>query len=261
MRLFAVPKRVAVIEMQGTIGRGVRGAVHLPLLDRARKSPAVGAVVLSIDSPGGSASASEEVYLGVSRVAEVKPVVACIQGSGTSGAYYIASAANKIVAVRNALVGSIGVIFAQPIAEQLFQKLGIAFSIQKTGAHKDMFGPWRMPTSEENQKLQSLMDEVFTRFIQVVAAGRHLEEAKVRELATGEVFTSQRALTLGLIDELGDLDSAIDTAAGLAKIKRRVAYLRPPRRRFSILRAAFGQDLVYSFMEEVELGLQPKLWL
>ena len=154
MALLSPTRRIAVIEMSGVIGRGVRPQEYLPLLERVRKSNRLPALVLVVDSPGGSAAASEELYLGVKGIAEVKPVVAFIRDRGASGAYYISSPAHKIVAIRNALVGSIGVIFARPVAEQLLQKIGVTFSVQKTGEHKDMFGPWRGPTPAETEKLQ-----------------------------------------------------------------------------------------------------------
>ncbi len=90
--------------------------------------------------------------------------------------------------MRNGLVGSIGVISARPVAEQLFEKIGLKFSIQKTGAHKDMFGPWRLPTPEETGKIQELIGDMYDRFVEVVAEARGMELARVKELATGELF-------------------------------------------------------------------------
>ncbi|MBI4298786.1 MAG: S49 family peptidase, partial [Chloroflexi bacterium] len=136
---------IAVVELYGTIGGAVRPAIYLPILERVRNSRRFRGLVIAIDSPGGSAAASEELYRGISKIASTKPVVAYIRERGASGAYYISCAAQKIVAVPNALVGSIGVIFARPTAEQLFQKVGLDFSIQKSGKYKDMYGPWRKP--------------------------------------------------------------------------------------------------------------------
>jgi len=251
--------KIAVIEISGTIGRRTRPETHLPLLERVRDSKRLHALVLAIDSPGGAAPASEELYLGVAKVAASKPVVACIRGMGTSGALYVASGAHKVIAVRNAMVGSIGVIFAQPIAEQLFQKIGLSFSVRKTGPHKDMFGPWRAPTEDENKKLDDLMGEVFERFIEVVAQGRKMSPDAVRKLATGEVFTAQRAKELGLVDELGDMEDALNAAAKMAGIRKQVTYLRPKRRMFSLFRGGLGEDLAAAFMEEVEAGMMGRL--
>ncbi len=254
-------KRVGVIELNGIVGRGIRPDLHVPLLERARKSRRIGALVLVVDSPGGAAAASEELYLAVAKVADVKPVVALVRERGASGAYYISCAAHKVVAVRNAVVGSIGVIFARPVAEQMFQKLGLSFSVQKAGANKDMFGPWRAPTPEETRKVQALTDEIYERFVEVVAERRKLDVARVKELATGELYTAQRAVTLGLIDELGDLERAVELAASMAKVKPRTVQLRPRRRFIRLFQAGIAREMTEAVMEEFELGLMGKLWM
>ena len=254
-------RQVAVIEMHGTIGRGIRPEQYLPLFERAEKSRRISGLTLVVDSPGGSAAASEELYLAAARVAKAKPVVAYIRGLGTSGALYICSAAQKIVAVRGAVVGSIGVIFSRLVAEQALRRLGLDFSVRKTGPYKDMFGPWRAPTEEEDEKIDAMLDDTYQRFMEVVAEGRGLDQNRVRELATGEVFSAQRAHALGLVDELGDLNRALDLTAELAGIKRRVTYLRPRRRGFPWLRTPFGQDAATSFLEELEAGAVGKVWL
>ena len=254
MALFDRSKRVGVIEMNGMIGRGVRPDTHLPLLERARDSKRIGALVLAINSPGGSASASEEIYLSVARVAETKPVVAYVRDLGASGALYIASSAQKIVAIRNALVGSIGVIFSRPILERLIERAGIGFSIQKTGPHKDMYGPWRSPTDEEVDKMNVLMGDVFDRFVEVVAKGRSLSDEAVRKLATGELYTANMAKGVGLIDEVGDMETAKEVARNLAgmKPKPRLVYLRPRRRFSPIVRAGFGRESAAALLDELE---------
>ncbi|MEE9285457.1 MAG: signal peptide peptidase SppA [Dehalococcoidia bacterium] len=254
-------KKIGVIELQGTIGRGIRPETHLPLLERARESRRIGALVLAVDSPGGSAPAAEELYLGVAKVAAVKPVVAYIRNLGASGALYVSVAAQKIVAVHNSLIGSIGVISARLSATELLQKIGLAFSVQKTGDHKDMMSPWREPTPEEEEMVRALIGEVYDRFVQVVAEERRMDRATVERIATGEVYTAQRALTLGLIDELGDLDRALDLAAEMAGIRRRVVYLRPRRRFFPMLRAGFAREMTQAVLEELDLGLSRRVWL
>ena len=254
MGLLRRAKKVGVIEMNGMIGRGVQPSAHLPLLERARDSGRIGALVLAINSPGGSGAASEEIYLGVARVAEVKPVVAYIREMGASGAFYIANGGQKIVALRNALVGSIGVIFTRPILDRLIDRVGIGLSIQKTGPHKDLYGPWRAPTDEEAGKIQALLGDIFERFVEVVAKGRNLSEDAVREVATGEIFTARMAQERGLVDELGDLDTAKELAASLAGMKPapKLTYLRPRRRFSPIIRAGFGREVVSAFLDEME---------
>ena len=254
-------KRVCIIEFQGIVGRGIRADTHLPLLERVRKSARFGAVVLVIDSPGGSAATAEELYLAVKKVAEKKPVVAYIRGIGASGALYISVAAHKTVSLRNALIGSIGVVTARPIFEELIKRIGIDMSVQKSGANKDMYQPWRHPTAEETEKMQALLDDVYERFISDLARERGIDPATVREMATGEVFTAKKAHELGLIDDFGDLDTALDLAAEMAGIKRREAYLRPRRRFFPMVRAGFGREAVEAVVDEIEAGLIGRVWL
>ena len=188
-------------------------------------------------------------------------MVAYVQGLGASGALYISIAAHKTVSLRNALIGSIGVVTARPIFEELIKKIGVAMSVQKSGANKDMYQPWRQPTAEESEKMQALLDDVYERFIADVARERGIDPVKVREMATGEVFTAKRAQELGLIDDFGDLNTALDLAAEMAGIKRREMYLRPRRRFSPIVRAGFGREAVEAVVDEIEAGLTSRVWL
>lgn len=260
MALWQRGGRIAIMEMYGTIGGAVRPAVYEPLLGAVRRSRRVQALVLDIDSPGGSAPASEDLYLSVARVAQAKPVVAFIRGTGASGAYYIGSAASRIIALPTALVGSIGILAFRPVLEGLLERLGISIAVNKGGRLKDMGAFWRQPTPEEGQRLQALIDDYYLAFVQRVAQGRKMDEAKVRELATGEVFIASRAKEMGLVDELGDMERAQDVAAEMARIKRRVIYLRPRRPFLRRILGGAAQDLAQSLMEEVEARLATRVW-
>ena len=218
---------VGVVEISGVIGVGVRIPVYSRLFEGLRTDKRFKAVIVEMDSPGGTASGSELLYHGLLRVAREKPVVAFIRGAGASGGYYISCAAHKIVALPSSLVGSIGVIYLRPVLQQLLQKLGISYSVYKEGRLKDMTGFWRAPTSEEEGKFQGLIDEIYDNFVKEVASGRHMEESKVRELATGEIFTGKGAKERGLVDELGDFDVALDRAADLGKTRRKPTWVRP----------------------------------
>ena len=226
---FLARSGVGVVEISGMIGGAVRVPVYSRILDALRKDKRFKAVILEIDSPGGTASGSELLYNSVEKLNRQKPVVAYIRGTGASGAYYISCAATKIVTLPSALVGSIGVIYLRPVLEQLFQKLGISFSVFKGGRLKDMTGPWRSPTSEEEAKFEGLIGEIYDNFVQVVATGRHMDEQRVREFATGEIFTGRAAKDMGLVDELGDFDTALELAAGLGRTRRKPILVRPKR--------------------------------
>ena len=220
---------VGVIELFGVIGASLKVPVYSHILDDVRRNRRFRALIVEIDSPGGTASGSELLYNSLLRVAREKPVVAYIRGTGASGGYYVACAAHKVVALPSTMVGSIGVIYLRPVLQQLLGKLGIDFSVFKGGRHKDMTGFWRSPTPEEEGKFNSLVEEIYDNFVGAVAEGRNLEEAKARELATGEIYSGRRAKELGLVDELGDFDTALDLASELGRTRPRPTWIRPKR--------------------------------
>ena len=223
---------VAVVEIHGVIGNQIKTTAYERLFDGIARSKRYRALLLDIDSPGGSASGSEVLHHSLLRVAESKPIVAYVRGIGASGAYYMCSAASRVVALPSAMVGSIGVIYLRPILEQLLGKVGVEFSVFKEGRLKDMTGFWRSPTSEEAGKFQGLLTEIYDNFVAVVAEGRSLEDSAVRELATGEVFTATRGKELGLVDDFGGFGEALETAAQLGNARPRPLWVRP-RRPFS----------------------------
>ena len=255
MSILPRRRRIAVLELFGTIGGRVRPPVYERMLSSVRKSRGIGALVLDIDSPGGGVSASDYLYRIVARVAEEKPVVASIRGTGASGAYLISCAATRVVASPGALIGSIGVISVRPMLEELMRRVGIGVDVSKSGALKDMGAFWRASTPEEKQKIQALVDESYDTFVSVVAESRGMDEASARSLATGELFWAPKALENGLVDELGDLDRAIDLAAELSGAPRRVVHVRPPRTFRERLFGPLAESLVDSAANEMERRL------
>mgnify|MGYP003324859503 CR=1 FL=1 len=137
--------------------------------------------------------------------------------------------ASKIYALPTALVGSIGVIYLRPVLEQILSKVGIDFSVYKSGEFKDMTGFWRSPTERESEKFQALINEIFDNFVAVVASGRSLDDTVVRTLATGEVMTAQRGKSVGLVDEIGDFKDALEAVAEVARCKPIPRWIRPSR--------------------------------
>jgi protease-4 len=220
---------VAVAEIHGVIGTRIREPVYSRLFDSIGRNKRYGALLLDIESPGGSATGSDLLYHSLKKVAERKPVVAYVRGIGASGGYYLCCAASKVVALPTALVGSVGVIYLRPILEQLLGKVGVEFSVFKGGRLKDMSGFWRSPTPEESDKFQGLITEMYDNFVSVVAQGRPLEESRVRELATGELYTARKGHELGLVDELGDFQRALEMAAQLGNVRPRPRWVRPRR--------------------------------
>ncbi len=228
---FGIGRRpgVAVVEIHGVIGNQVRIPAYSRIFEAVARNRRFRAMLLDIDSPGGSATGSEVLYRGIQRVAEEKPVYAYVSGMGASGGYYLACAANQVYALPTALVGSIGVIYLRPVLEQLLSKVGVEFSVYKSGEFKDMTGFWRSPTDRESAKFQELIDEVYNNFVAVVASGRSLEETTVREIATGELMTAQRGIGLGLVDRIGDFKDALDAVAEAGNCRPAPRWLRPGR--------------------------------
>lgn len=185
------------------------------LLERVEGDGRLKAVVLRINSPGGAVAASQEIGNMIKEFE--KPIVVSMADIVASGGYYISAHAERIVAQPGTLTGSIGVIWMHTNLDGLYEKLGIEVETITSGEHKDMFVDPLTP--ERRQIIQRLSDEAYDQFIQTVAEGRDLELSKVRELATGELYIGTQALELGLVDQLGGLNDAIDAAAELAEIE------------------------------------------
>ena len=229
MPLFKRRTGIAVVEMHGVIGAAIKEPDYSRIFERIASNRKIGALVLDIDSPGGSATASDLIYESVRRVAQRKPVVAYIRGLGASGGYYIACGAGTIMASRAALVGSIGVIYMRPIVEQLLSKIGVEISIFKGGHLKDMSGFWRHPTDEEAGKFEGLIAQIYALFVSVVADSRRMTPEEAIELATGELYTAPSAQERRLIDGMGNFDDAVTEAMRQSGARRRIRKFRPKR--------------------------------
>lgn len=184
-------------------------------IEDAEDDPDVKAIIFKLDSPGGVVGASQEMAYLIRD--SKKPIIIFAGDMVASGAYYMASQADKIVAKPGSLVGSIGVISMVPDLSGLYNKLGIKMQTIKSGKNKDMFE--RTLTPEERQKFQAMSDELYRQFIDDVATGRDMDRKKIAKFATGEVFSGAKAKELGLIDEVGSYQTAIDVAAEVAHIK------------------------------------------
>jgi len=201
-------------------------------LMRAEEDKAVKAIVFRIESPGGEIAPCQEILWGIERVKETKPIpiVVSMGGTAASGGYYISTQADKIVALPTTMTGSIGVISAVINVEGLLEKLGIQIEIFKGGKYKDMYRGFREMTPEEEEIMQGMTDEYYEQFIDVVAEGRGLSKEEVRNLATGQPYIGTEAKELDLVDELGDLDTAIDLAVELAGIEAPIVeYYKQPK--------------------------------
>jgi len=231
--------KIVVVPLTGSITTGdsasSSGSTITPglvrnYLAKAESDKAVKAIVFRIDSSGGEIEPCQEILLEIERTKETKTIVVSMGGTAASGGYYISTPADKIVALPTTQTGSIGVISSAVNIKGLLEKLGIEVEIFKGGKYKDMYWGFRELTPEEEEIMQEMVDEYYEQFIDVVAERRGLSEEAVRELATGQLYSGTKAKELGLVDELGDLDTAIDLALQLAGIETAlVEYYKPPR--------------------------------
>jgi len=230
--------KIVVIPLSGSIATGdssSSGSAITPglvrdYLARAESDRAVKAIVFRIESSGGQIEPCQEILLEIQRAKETKKIVVSMGGMAASGGYYISTQAHKIVALPTTQTGAIGVISSAVNVKGLLDKLGIQIEIFKGGKYKDMYWGFRELTAEETEIMQDMVDEYYEQFIDVVVEGRGLSEEAVRELATGQLYSGAKARELGLVDELGDVDAAIDLALQLAGIETAmVEYYKPPR--------------------------------
>lgn len=189
---------------QSYLGRDtVSSSTIVGFIQEAEQNSQIKVIVLEINSPGGSAVASDEIASAVKQAE--KPVVAVIREVGASGGYWVASAADYIIANRMSITGSIGVLSSYLEFGGLMEKYGVGYERLVAGKYKDIGSPFAPLTEEEREILQKKLDKIHAFFIEEIAANRKLDQAKVEELATGEFFLGVEAQSLGLVDELGDL--------------------------------------------------------
>lgn len=221
--------RIAVIHVEGVItgGRGQGGLFGdgggtdfiIRQIQAARDDDEVKAVVVRVNSPGGSAPASQEVGEEIKKLRKTgKPTITSMGDMAASGGYWIAATTGKIYANPGTITGSIGVYIPYANWQELYGKIGIRTEKIKSGPHKDMLSPDRPITAEERAIVQAMVDDLYEQFVAVVAEGRGIDPARVRQLADGRVYTGRQAKAAGLVDEMGTLEDALIEAAKLAGI-------------------------------------------
>jgi protease IV len=198
--------QIARIEVDGFIAGDQRMA---DLFRRVADAGNVRGVVISIDSPGGTTTGAEELYRGIRRLAERKPLVAFVDGTAASGGYITAMAADHIVARETSLIGSIGVLFQYPNVAGLLDRIGVQVEDVKSGPLKAEPSGYKPTTPEARAALQAIVNDTFGWFKTLVAERRKLDEAAVATVSTGQVFSGRQSLPLRLVDELGGEREAI----------------------------------------------------
>ncbi|MEP9852250.1 signal peptide peptidase SppA [Staphylococcus aureus] len=223
-------KRIAHLTLTGEITEGTGGGMFgasgynheafLKQLDNVKKDDSVKGMLLTVNTPGGGTYPSDEIYEKIKEIKQKDKEVYVHMGSmAASGGYYISAPADKIYAGPQSMTGSIGVIMSSVDYSGLQDKLGIKENVIKSGEHKDILSSSREMTNEERDILQSVLDDSFDRFVNIVKDGRDMSESKVRKLADGRIYSAQQAKSNGLIDEIGYEDETLKAMKKDMKLK------------------------------------------
>ncbi len=233
---------VGLVEMFGVISES-SGRPVIKQLDKLADNKSIKAIIVHINSPGGGVAVSQEIFNAIKRAREQKPVVADMASVAASGGYYIACAADRIVANPGTITGSIGVILEFHTFQRLMDKLGIGTETVKSGEMKDVGTYSRKMTKKEELMLSSVVMDSYEQFVDAVSTGRGMEKDEIYPLADGSIFTGLQAYNLGLVDTLGGLKEAEDLAANLADIEGKPKIVRPVRKKRVSIFDLLGQLL------------------
>jgi protease-4 len=236
--------RIGVVDLDGVI------LSPQPVVGQLKKfgeDSSIKAIILHVNSPGGGVAASEEIYREVKRIRDEKKkrIVVSIETVGASGAYYVASASDKIYADHGSIVGSIGVIAQWVNYGDLLKWAKLKDVVLKTGEFKDTGNPSRDLTPAEQAYMQSLIDNMFGQFVQAVADGRSMKFGDVKAIANGKVWTGEQAKSMKLIDEVGDFEAAVADTAKSVGIKGEPSLMHPDKDRKTLLDLLLGDVSQY----------------
>lgn len=232
--------RIGVVEIKGTI---TTSQETLKQLKEFRKDASVKAILVRVDSPGGAIGPSQEIFTEIRRTIRTKPVIASMGGVAASGGYYIACAANHIIANPGTITGSIGVIIYFPNLRELFEKIGYQMTTIKSGQFKDIGNPGREMTAAEKELIQSTINESYSQFVRDVANARNLPEEQVRLVADGRIIMGETARDLKLLDQLGNFEDAVIKAAELGRIEGEPDLVYGKKKTTSLLDLLVGSEV------------------
>ena len=240
--------KIGVVPINGVIRDADTIIEHMIAFRNDRQ---IKAIILRIDSPGGGVGPSQEIYSETRRTSRTKKVVASLGSVAASGGYYVASAADSIVANPGTLTGSIGVLMEFVRVEELLKKIGVEMQVIKSGEFKDIGSPNRKMTQKEKEMLSALLEDIRNQFVTAVSQGRNMPEEKVLDLADGRIFSGRQAKALGLVDSLGNFRDAVSVAKRLAHIKGEVKLVYPQKRRRSLLWDLLFRDLMETVLDRI----------
>lgn len=261
--------KIVVVSLQGIILNQVEvlgaGAEAITpekvarILKSLQKDEKVKAVILDIESPGGSAVASDRIFESIENFKKDshKPIVSLMGDTVASGGYYIAAATDKIIANPSTLTGSIGVLASTYKVRELLDKIGIKAEVYKKGTYKDILSSTRETTDEERTIIDSILEDAYQQFLNRVASGRKLDDARVRTLANGRIYSGKQAKEAGLVDELGNLEKAVSMSKELSKTPKAKVIRIETSNLFNQLFSSFSLGSILTFFKPLS---SPKVW-
>ncbi|MBF0210121.1 MAG: signal peptide peptidase SppA [Desulfamplus sp.] len=237
---------VGIIELMGPIISSKEIIEHIKTF---REQSSIKAIVIRIDSPGGGVAPSQEIYNEIVKTKKVKKVIASMGSVAASGGYYAAASCDGIVANPGTITGSIGVIMEYANVQEIVQKIGLIPVVIKSGEYKDMGSPMRDLKDNERKLLQSVVNEIHSQFVRDAAQGRNIDIDSMSKLADGRIYTGESALSLNLVDRLGNLDDAVEWAGELAGIEGKIQTVYPEEDK-----TAFIKKLITSLLKDANIS-------
>ena len=225
---------IAVVNIDGVI---VESGKFVKALDKFNKDANIKAIILRINSPGGSVAPSQEIYEKVNQLKldKKKPIVTSVSNVAASGGYYIAIGSDLIVTNPGSIVGSIGVIMSYPITKNLLNNLGIDFNTYKSGEYKDSGSPYRYNTENDDKYFNEVIEDLHSQFMLEVSNQRNIPLTELKEYAQGQIFTGNQAMKIGLVDRIGTFEDALNISKNLANISGDIDLVYPEYEKYSFL--------------------------
>ena len=225
---------IAVVNIDGVI---VESGKFVKALDKFNKDANIKAIILRINSPGGSVAPSQEIYEKVNQLKldKKKPIVTSVSNVAASGGYYIAIGSDLIVTNPGSIVGSIGVIMSYPITKNLFNNLGVDFNTYKSGEYKDSGSPYRYNTENDDKYFNEVIEDLHGQFVLEVSRQRNIPLTELKEYAQGQIFTGNQAMQIGLVDRIGTFEDALNISKNLANISGDIDLVYPEYEKYSFL--------------------------
>ena len=251
---LSLKDKIGVIPIEGAIAKS---ETVVSQLVEFKKDRSVKAIILRVDSPGGGVAPSQEIYREIRKTKEKKKIIVSMGSVAASGGYYVSSAADKIIASPGTLTGSIGVLMEFVRLQELMEKIGVDIEVLKSGEFKDIGSPHRKLTEQDKEMVRALIFDIQSQFVEAVAQGRNLPIEKVREIADGRIFSGSQGLELGLVDQLGNFQDAVDLAKSMAGIKGEATLVYPKRIRLRLwdILAKDASRVLYRALRDA-LGMQ-----